>query len=313
VRYLNGQAAPDALVLIDGLLLETSTDKDGKYTLKGVPSGIQTVVALKRGFKPARKMNLEIHRGNRVQNLDFVLEKDPSFVPDAIKFDQVTPPPDSILPPNQDVEIKGVIRYRLRNERSARVVLSFQDDKNNPLLPDQPRFDIKQGSSYFPFRRTVHTPARFGNAEFYVFAVLLPVNRSQVDATDTLTYQVRTFKDDVRFTAVAISSDEGRADQARFSASLDFVLDTVQIGTVRLRLLGDSGPNDFDERLFEDTATVNREPARSGNLNFSGAFTIPSRCKRLKLRADLIPAGGAEAKLIKWSRAYPVPESPKEE
>lgn len=299
----NGKPAAGTLVFLDGFGIRTNTDKEGRYALKGVPWGLHTVVALHRGYKPGKRLNLEVRRGAKIRDLDFELEPDPAYVPDAIKLDEISPAPDAILPPNKEIEIRGTIRYRLRNDTNAKVVLGIQDDRGNQLLADQARFDIKQGSSSFAFRRTIRTPSRFGNAEIYLIAALISTTREDIEATDSVTYQVRTFNDDLRFGAIALSQEESRPKAATFSVSVDYLLDTVTKGTVRLRVLGADNRDEYSEQLFESSQPVDLAQSPSGTLDFSGSVQS-SKAKKVKMRVDLIVAGEREPKLIKWSKSY---------
>lgn len=307
VKFADGKPAEGAYVVVDGFAIQATTSKEGKYLLKGIPWGLHTIVAVLPAFRPAKRMNLEVKRGANLKDINLVLEKDPDYVADALKLDQLSPAPDAILPPNKDIDFEGLVRYRLRNHRNAKVVLSFEDDRKNPLFTYQPRFDIQQGSSSFTFRRTVHTPARFGNAEIYLSAAIVPVDLGPIAATDVVTYQVRTFNDDLKFAAVALSRDETRTENTSLSTALDYVLESVTRGTVRLRVQGDEGKGDFAQTLHEISKPVDKAQAPSGILSFAGSFAIPAKVKKLRLRVDLIPENTIDPKLVKYSKSYAPP------
>jgi len=311
VKFEDGKPAEGVYVVLDGFIIQATTNKEGKYTLKGIPWGLYTIVAVLPAYKPSKRMNLDVKRNANLKDINLVLEKDPNYHPDVLKLDQLNPAPDSILPPNKDIEFQGVVRYELRNHRNAKVVLSFEDDRKNLLLTYQPRYDIQQGSASFPFRRALRTPARFGNAEIYLSAAIIPVSLGPIAATEVVTYQVRTFNDDMKFAAVALSRDEARADSATISAALDYVLESIEKGTVRLRVQGDEGKGDFPEKLLEDSKPVDKAQSANGILSFAGSFRIPAKVKKLRLRVDLIPDKSIDAKLVKYSKTYAPPRAEK--
>ncbi|MDW8364868.1 MAG: carboxypeptidase-like regulatory domain-containing protein, partial [Abditibacteriales bacterium] len=87
VKYQDGTPAMGATVGVDGLAVQAVTNREGKYTLTGIPPGTQIVVALKPGYRPALKRDVEVPTAGRVTGVDLVLEPDPNYVPDQIKIE----------------------------------------------------------------------------------------------------------------------------------------------------------------------------------------------------------------------------------
>ncbi len=301
VKLADGKPAANAAVFVDGFVtLQAFTGKDGKFRIKNVPWGLQTLVAILRSYKPGKRLNLEVKRGGNL-TVDFTLEADPNYQPDLIKLEQLVPAADAILPPGKEIDFGGLITYELRNATNAKVVLTVVDERGNPLLPTQGRYDIRGGKGSFAFRRKVLMPARFGNAEVFLTVAIVQIDRGPLEATQTVGFQVRNFLDEVKFGALAWSRD---ADQIRVAAVLDYSLHTVERGTMRLRLLADEGKGDYAKLIYEDNKPIDKGAAPNSSLDFRFAQTIPPRAQSLKLRVDLIPQGSPDPKLVKWSKPH---------
>jgi hypothetical protein len=308
VKYRDGTPAMGATVGVDGLAVQAVTNKEGKYSLTGIPPGAQIVVALKPGYRPALQRDVNVPHSGRVAGVDLVLEPDPNYVPDQIKIENISPPLDTVFAPGQTVSISFVVRYHLTSADFGTIAITLQDEKNNPLIVTPMSHRITRRTDAVNFTRQVVMPQRI-KGEVYVIAALFPGFVASSDISDIVTYKIRAFQDRVKFSTILLVPDPNNPQRVSLSAAVGYTLDTIESGIVRLRVLGDKGKNDFKSVVYETQQNVNKSRGASGALDFQAEVTVPADVTALKVYTELLTSDGKSNLFDVTSKVYPLKKS----
>ena len=309
VKYQDGTPALGATIGVDGLAVQAVTNKEGKYSLTGIPPGAQIVVALKPGYRPALRRDVNVPNSGRVAGVDMVLEPDPNYVPDQIKIENISPPLDTVFTPGQTVSISFVVRYHLTSADFGTIAITIQDEKNNPLIITPMSHRITRRTDTVNFTRQIVMPQRIAG-DVHVIAALFPGFVASSDISDIVTYKIRSFQDRVKFSTILLVPDQNNPQRVSLSAVVGYTLDTIASGSVRLRVLGDKGKNDFKTVIYETQQNVTKSSGSSGTLDFQADVTIPADVTALKVFAELIPPDGKSSLFDVTSKVYPMKKSP---
>jgi hypothetical protein len=295
-------------VFVDGFAMQAVTNDQGKYTLTGIPPGEQILVAMKPGFRTALKRDVSVPNSGRVMDMDLTLETDPNYVPDSVKIEQISPVPDSAFAPGQVVPISLTVRYYLTSATYGTVVITIQDEKNNPLIIAPMSHKVTKRTDTVSFTRQVTMPQRV-KGEVHVIAGLFPGLVRDSDIADSAVYKIRSYKDSVRFSTILLVPDRDNAQSVSLSVSVGYTLDSIPSGIVRLRVFGDRGKKDFATTVYETQQSVDKNSAVSGTVDFKANLTLPSDVTALKVYAELLPSNGRSNLFDVTSKTYPLKKS----
>lgn len=305
MKYQDGTPAMGVTIGVDGLAVQAVTNKEGKYSLTGIPPGMQIVVAMKPGYRPALKRDVNVPPSGRVAGVDLVLEPDPNYVPDQIRIENISPPPDTVFAPGQTVSLSFVVRYHLTTADFGTIAITIQDEKNNPLTLMPLSHRVTRRTDAVNFTRQIVMPQRIAG-EVYVIAALFPGFVASSDITDVATYKIRSTQDRVKFSTVLLVPDKDNPQHVSLSAVVGYTLDTMASGVVRLRVLGDKGKNDFKTVVYETQQNVSKNSGASGTLDFQADVTAPADVIALKVHVELIPSEGKSSLFDVMSKVYPL-------
>jgi hypothetical protein len=308
VTYEDGKPAAGVTIGVDGLSMTAVTNVQGKYTLTGIPSGEQTVVAIKAGFFPAAKFGVQVPQSGRVSNADMVLRPDPKYIPDTIKIEKALPSTDTVLTPGQNVSLTINLRYHMTTASFGSIIITIQDEKKNPLTIAPLSNRVTRPTDTVTFTRNITMPQRI-KGEVYVIAALFPGIQKSSEVTDFITYKIRAYKDSVHFSTLLLVPDKNDSRQISLSAVVGYNLDSLPTGIVRLRVLGDEGKKEFKTPVYETQQNVDKSAAASGTLDFQTRLSVPSNVVALKVNAELVTPDGKTILFDASSSAYPVKKS----
>jgi hypothetical protein len=307
----SGKAMPRVPVILDGTSFQTVTNKSGRFALSGFPEGIYTVVAVKPGYLAATHYNIEITKEDRKKETVLTLKPDPAYVPDSVKIINISPMPETVLPPGRDVGIRFQVKYVLSSDEYATIAVSYQDERGTGLMPMPSHVTVTARQGQANFGQTIRVPAR-ANGKLQVIAALFPGATKETSAVDIVTYYIRPFSDQVKVTGFKLTADSEWAQGRDVAAtvSVTYLIKSFERGIVRMQIRGDLGNQRFEVILHEASQTVTKASGGTGSLTFPTKFSIPHNVTAVKARADLVPEDVKEPLVIHWSQSYRLDQPP---
>lgn len=303
----------EASVGLDGTTYQTTTNKQGKFTLRGFPYGTYTVVAAKPGFLAAGQFNLEITKEHKQATTRLVLKPDPDYTPNSVKIVDITPTPESVLTPGKDVSIRFRVQYSLSSDPYATVAVSYQDDQGRALMPMPSQVTISNEKGFVNFGQTIRAPNRM-NGKIQVIVAMFTGSATRSNTTDTVTYYVRPFTDQVKVSDIALTAGSAweKGKDTSITTTVDYLLKSFASADVRIQARADLGNGRFEVLLIQVSHSVEKSKGEKGTFNFQPTFTIPQNATAIRVRAEMVPKEMKDPLVIQWSKPCATDKKPGE-
>lgn len=303
----DGTPVERAVVMLDGVGLQCTTDEQGRYSLGPLPAGAYNVVATFPGLRDGTRFNVSVAAGRRVEHLDFKLENDPNYVSDSIKIERAKPKPGSILRAGTRVRFEIIARCRVVNAAYAKVKFTAQDEKERPLIRYPADYTLTTGERFVPFVRSIRVPNRV-RGKLFIAAVMLPGGDATHPLIDYVSYEVRKYEDAVSLRRVELKPTD-KKDRHRVTLAVDvgYTLDLLTEATLRLTVKVAYPDEKAVDLLKEASRKVKKAELASGTHVFTLPLVLPPNAGSLLVRAELVSSSSGDVVDYAYHNPIPVP------